>query len=279
MKKLSSILLAVLLALCMAVGFLACETSLNEPQDDGYCDPKGKVWYNRVSLPNLSDPFIESYDGIYSIEIDNSGKVVFKPSDGVILNGDLTASKSERQKIMNISIQFEDGTTATGTCYKTDNDFRGLSIYYLSKSYYFTGKRQYTKQEVEDYRSQLIQLLVEVYNEERFFPSQNEIKSNDLYKEYTDFSQVDPCCGGPITYTEADSAVIEDIYDYYDGSLTIYAYGQRFIGYIYPDVYFAVIKDGKLYKLSASEMRTGQCLIVRLNGGSQYIKGVIYVED
>lgn len=292
MKKLSSILLAVLLALCMAVGFLACETSLNEPQDDGYCDPKGKVWYNRVSLPNLSDPFEESYDGIYSIEIDDSGKVVFKPSDGVILNGDLTASNRETHEITDISIQFEDGTTATGTCRKGKSttgetvpflDIMRRDLSGILSFYYFSDKQQLSKVEFETYRSQFIDFLIDVYQTDEF-PTEEEIENNELYQKFVDYSQIDPCCGGPFTYFIAEKVVIEKVERkiYYEDSivLTLTLNGGGETRADTSNTFATTIKNGEIIEMPLSEVVEGECLIVRGKGHGNYnVDGIIYIQN
>ena len=148
MKKFLSVCFAILLTICMSISFVGCSSF--------YCNPRGKDWYNYISLPNIANPFNEIYDGSYSIQIDKEGNVVFKTLDGEELKGTLSTSLNLENTLTDVSIQFENGKTVTGHCQK-GKEWRMLTINYDYMIYRFSGTRQMSKEEFETYRSQFIE--------------------------------------------------------------------------------------------------------------------------
>ncbi len=246
-----------MLTLCMSVSFSSCISF--------YCDPKGKDWYNSISLPNISNPFNEIYDGSYSIRIDEDGGVVFKPLDGEEIKGTLTTSLNPRNTRTNVSIEFENGKTAWGYCYTRDKG-RYLTIIFGNKSYVFTDKRQLSKEEFEVYRSQFIAFLSNVY-ETGVFPTQEEIENNSLYKQFTNYYQIDPGHGGPIHYETLERVTIEKIesvenYGDIIKEITVNINGESVVCQL--DLMVAArIRNGELQALSESDITEGDCLMGR----------------
>lgn len=264
-EKLLTIGLAVLLMLCMSISLVGCSVT--------YYDPRGKEWYNCASLPSIEEPFNAIYDGCYSIQTDKDGNVLFKPLNGEEINGKLTiSSNDEYSNSTSISIAFENGKTARGTCYKNH-----LSIYYDNRGYGFRDERQLSKEEFETCRSQFIELLINVY-ETGNFPTQQEIENNDLYKKFTNYSQIDPCCGGPIVYDTVEKATIEAIEIMeYGKRIFLDTGGERIYGYMMEeDIVVASIKNGEIKELALSDVKEGECLI-SLNSNGLY--RIFYIEN
>ena len=279
-KRLLTIGLAVLLTLCMSVSFSSCISF--------YCDPKGKDWYNSISLPCISSPFNEIYDGSYSIRIDEDGGVVFKPLDGEEIKGTLTTSLNPRNTRTNVDIAFENGKTAWGYCY-TRNKGRSLTIIDDNRSYVFTDKRQLSKEEFEIYRNQFIAFLSNVY-ETGLFPTREEIENNSLYKKFTNYYQIDPGHGGPIHYETLERVTIEKIetvekYGKISKEITVNIDGESVVCQL--ELMNVVrVKNGELQALSENDIMEGDCLIVRqgywngLEGKEEYrIFGIFYLEN
>lgn len=258
-KRLFSIGFALLFIFCMSVSFMGCTSY--------YCDPKGKEWYNVPSLPNIDQPYNAVYDGSYSIKIDKNGRVVFKTLGGEVLEGQLTSKLNTKTFSMaNLSIKFDGGKTATGWCDK-NKDGRTLKIRYEHNLFVFTDKKQYTKEEFDAYRKQFVDFLVNVY-ETGNFPTQEEIEGNSLYKQFTNYHQIDPCCGGPITYATAQRATIEKIelvdkytIPEYTKMLTLNINGQTLVCELLEDAVISNIKDGEIVELTSSDLTTGDCLV------------------
>ena len=274
MKKLQKILtvgLALLFTFCLRISLSGCSSP--------YCDPKGKDWYNSISLPNISNPFNEIYDGSYSIKIDKDGNVLFKPLDGEEIKGKLSSStNNEVNSWTEISIEFENGKTAEGRCDKTDTK-RHLVIFYESNGYAFTDTRKMSKEEFETYRSLLIQFLTNAY-ETGAFPSQEEIESNKLYKEFTNYFQIDPCCGGPIVYDTVKKVIIENLETtQYGKKFSLNVNGERTYCEMEEDIVVASIKNGTIKELTLNDVKEGECLIVQENRQNYSIKGIFYIEN
>lgn len=264
-EKLLTIGFAVLLVLCTSISLIGCSV---------VCfDPRGREWYNSISLPSIEEPFNEIYDGCYSIQIDKDGNVLFKPLNGEEINGKLTISSNDKySNSTGIAIEFENGKIARGSCYKTS-----LSIYYDNESYSFRDERQLSKEEFEICRAQFIELLINVFQTGNF-PTQQEIENNDLYKEFTNYYQIDPCCGGPIVYDTVEKVTIEAIEIMeYGKRIVLDTGGERFYGYkMEEDIIVASIKNGELKELALSDVKEGECL-VSLN--SKGIYRIFYIEN
>ena len=203
MKKILIGLFAVILVIFLLLAFLILWNR------DYYCNPCNKEWHNRALIPSVSFPFREIYDGSYTIKIDRKGNVVFKPLDGEEIKGEITVTPNDKYTRANIRIDFEDGTMAEGYCYR-DRDGRNLHFEYNSKYYNFSDEQSMSKEEFEEYRNGLIEFMYEIY-EGGEFPTTQEVKENDLYKEYLDYYQIDSRHGGPIVYDVVTKATIESI--------------------------------------------------------------------
>ena len=251
-KKIWTIWFAVLLMLFMSISFSACSNF--------YCDPKGKDWYNLISLPSISNPFNEIYDGCYSIKIDKDGSVLFKPLNGEEVKGNITTSFNDKHFWTDVTIQFEDGTWSSGKCYSNKSG-RVLTINY-GQEYRFTDKRQLSKEEFESNREQFIDFLTNVY-QRGVFPAQQEIESNSLYQQFTNYYQIDPCCGGPIVYDIVERATIENIETIENGKEITLTVGEESIVCQIETENFIVanVSNDKITELSKNDISLGDCLV------------------
>lgn len=257
MKRIISLFLSLICCSCL---FSGCNSS--------YCDPKDKEWYNAALLPDIRNPFNEVYDGKYSIQIDKDGNVTFKTLKGETFNGYITKSfKNKTLRSTNISIQFDNGKTATARCSKTDTG-RQLTITNDFKDYYFSDKKCVSKQEFETYRSQFIDFLTNVYNT-GVYPALTEVAHNNLYIQFTNYVQIDPCCGGPFIYDSAQKANLQNVEStenkyYYSVDCRVGSDSEALNKKISVEEDFENIvlvkKQGTLEKLN--EIREGDCLIL-----------------
>ncbi len=280
MKKVFSLCFAILLTICMSISFVGCISF--------YCNPRGKDWYNHISLPSITNPFDGTYDGSYSIQIDKEGNVVFKTLDGEELKGTLSTSLNDVNPWTEVFIQFENGRAASGKCYRK-NGGRTLQIHYDHKVYNFSDTRQMSKEEFETYRSQFIEFLTNVC-ETGNFPTQEEIANNDLYQQFTNYYQIDPCCGGPIEYETLEKATIEKIEKIEEWSedllLTIRINGESddYVAYEGDSlVIVSIDKNGEFKEIAFSDIKEGECLVSRdsyySNGETgYYIDRIFYIE-
>ena len=271
MKKILSIGLAVVLTMCMGLSLVGCFSY--------YHNPKGKEWYNIASLPYISNPFNAIYDGCYSIQIDKDGTVAFKTLKGEEIKGTLSTSFGHKNlsSFADISIQFENGKTATGKCSTKDKE-RTLSIYYDGRTYKFGEKRQLSKEEFETYRSQFVQFLISVY-QTGSFPTEQEIENNSLYQQFTNYFQIDPCCGGPFVYDTVRKGTIEKIEDVNSWKeLTLTVDGERVVCETESDTFVALIKNGEITELDLSDIKEGECLISYEGSYNIAVIGVFYIE-
>lgn len=210
MKKTIAIVLTVMFIICATLSLVGCTSN------SLLCDPRGKEWYNYATYPSIYDPFVEIYDGSYSIKIDKNGNVEFKLLTGEVWKGVLTVSFDGVSAIWKakISIEFENGDKARGWC---ERDIYGRYLYFYTYDEYshgikyeFSDKVQCTKEEMGVYRSQFVEFLINVY-ETGVFPTKEEIANNELYRKFTDYSQIDPHHGGPSRYAIVERAIIQDI--------------------------------------------------------------------
>lgn len=275
MKKYLSLLIAIFISVYLVLNSAGCLSSR--------CDPRGKDWYNYTAYPYISTPFNELYDGSYSIKIDERGNVQLKTLNGETINGVLTIENKENSKITNVYIEFENGKKAEGSCLEGNSE-RVLNFYYEANSYRFYDSPSQTKEELDQYRSQFIDFLSNVYKTETF-PTQEEISTNDLYRRFTYYRQIDPCCNGPIVYDSVEKATIEKIEPLkYGNKLTVTVNGESREYQSEQNVTIAVIRNGELKKLDPSEIHEGECLISKeyhyRNGEPYYEAAIIYyVED
>jgi len=250
MKK-TLIIVPILLIL---LGLVSCSINQNSPS---YCDPRGKEWYNTVELPNIAHPFRVSYDGIYTIFIDEDGQVELKLADGEIAKGTFSKAKGS----YNISIKFDNGETTTGLCIK-DGTNRFLQVAYKGETYSFRNNRQLSKEEFDNYQKEFINFLNQVYDT-GIFPTLEEVQSNDLYKKFTDMHQIDPHCGGPIVYHELVKTTILEIEpSQYTTDITIMLDGVSTVVEMVEDSSCVLItKDGEIKKLLLEDIKASECLI------------------
>ncbi len=275
LKRVGAFLFAFLFTLCMGVSFVGCSTTY-------YCDPKGKEWHNRISLPSIGSPFNEIYDGSYSLEIDNKGEVRLKTLGGEVIKGELTLSMDEVNPLRSaeLSVQFENGKKGSGKCYTTDTG-RTLIFFYEGNTYSFSDKRQLSKEEFESYRNGFAQFLRGVYTT-GVFPSLEEIGENTSYQKYTDYYQIDPCCGGPFVYNRLKKASIEKLdSSEQEKTLTLSVNGESVVCQIADEVFALVRKNGEIQKLSFAELTEGECLVELdeyQNGQQCDLYKIFYVE-
>ena len=238
--------------LCISFSFIGCSTF--------YCDPKGKDWYNLASLPSIYAPFNEVYDGSYYIKIDKNGEVIFKPLNGEEIKGTVTTYPHEVQFFTCLTIQFENGKVAGGTC-KTTRTGRSLSITY-DRTYQFTDKRQLSKEEVEGVRHQFIDFLSSVY-QTGVYPTQQEIATNSLYRQFTNYHQIDPCCGGPIVYDIIQRATIIKIEPTIDGKAITLSVKEETITCLIETNNFIVasINNNQIIEMIENDITPGDCLV------------------
>lgn len=256
LKKLLSILLSCLLMLCMSISLFGCSTF--------YCDPKGKDWYNSISLPNISNPFNEIYDGCYSIQIDKEGNVLFKPLNGEEIKGKITTRFNDKHFWTDVTIQFENGSWSSGKCYK--HDTRRFLTINSDRRYTFTDKRQFSKEEFENNRRQFIDFLTNVY-QTGIFPTKQEIAVNSLYQQFTNYFQIDSHHGGPIVYDRVEKANIIKIETTENGKeITLAIEEETIVCQIETENFIvANISNDKITELSESDITLGDCLVQKLS--------------
>ena len=276
MKKISTVILSVILFICSCLSFTSC---LNK-----YCDPRGKAWYNYTSLPDISNPFAATYDGSYSVQIDKKGNIEFKTLNGDVLTGTLSCSFDRDRYLADIDIQFDNGETAGGYCEQTSKG-RNLKLIYKHTSYEFGDKRQTSKEEFEEYRRQFVGFLTNVY-ETGVFPTEEEIKVNSDYRQFTDYHQIDPCCNGPIDYEQLEKAVIEKVeiaeYNERIAIIMVNVGGESFsCEVIISSLEIALItRDGEIKELGIDEVKEGGCLLTKYGYGEDLysLSRIFYIE-
>lgn len=266
MRKIKKLLTTVLIILLV---FCACLSQTSCAEVSFYCDPSGKTWYNSVHLPDTSSPFYEEYDGYYTIEIDKKKNVVFTLIDGEVLKGKLSCSRNARYVWTDVSIQFENGETATGKCEKYSGR-RFLKINYGTRGYSFSDKKGISKEEAEEYRAQLISFLTNV-SITGIFPTKEEIENNELYKRFLDYHQIDPGCNGPIVYNQFEKATIEKVEKKStEYTVVLDVNGEKINCTMYFHQTAALIKDGQIKQIPISEVVNGVCLVELSKQGSYY---------
>lgn len=244
-----------------------------------YCDPRGKEWYNSPSLPNITNPFEEIYDGSYAIQIDKDGRVKLTTLTGEVKEGTLTASyNGENWRSAKISIEFEDGETATGSCSKYA-DGRILSIYYKWKMYSFVDTKQLSKEEFEEYREGFVEFLVDVYETGKF-PTYEELEANSLYRQFVDCAQ--RYGSSKYEYETLEKVTVEKIeateYYEYMKNVTLTVDGESKVYSLCDDANIAIIRNGQIEKLDFSDLMVGECL-VELYENDHVIEGIFYIEN
>lgn len=163
-------------------------------------------WYTTDELPNIENPFNESYNGMYTIKIDRNNEVNFTTIDGEKLTGTLVYEKNKNGNTINVKITFDNNDIVSGKL-SVYNKVHYLNFNYNNYRYSFSSKKTISKEGFEAYRNKFNAFLrgTFVHN---YFPIMEEVVDNNLYKAYTNFYQIDPGCGGPLVYTNAKNAVI-----------------------------------------------------------------------
>ena len=149
-------------------------------------------WYNCQELPSLKDPFVKIYDGSYSIEIERNNTVKFKTIDNEVLIGQLTYEKKQLYRI-EIKIIFENNTSTYSGRLQIVNGGPYLNFKYEDYEYTFTSIKSISKDELETYSVNFNSFLWDCYINDNY-PTLEEVKENEMYKNYTYFHLIDPCC-------------------------------------------------------------------------------------
>ena len=202
MKKILFSMFLLVFGLCL----VGCDISDNTEKPS--IDMLYSDWYNCAKLPSMEDPFAEVYDGCYSIEIDENNNVTFKSINQEQLNG--TLEYEEKEYTFDIKITFENNEIANGSL-SISNDSPYLRFFYKGVNHCFSKSEALSKEEFELYRSEFNAFLRDSFNNNNY-PSIEEVETNVLYRQYTNFNQIDPCCNGPKIYVGANKvSVISDL--------------------------------------------------------------------
>mgnify|MGYP003291073075 FL=1 len=202
MKKILVSMFLLVFGLCLT----GCDISDNTEKPS--IDMLYSDWYNCAKLPSMEDPFAEVYDGCYSIEIDENNNVTFKSIHQEQLNG--TLEYEEKEYTFDIKITFENNEIANGSL-SISNDSPYLRFFYKGVNHCFSKSEALSKEEFELYRSEFNAFLRDSFNNNTY-PSIEEVETNELYRQYTNFNQIDPCCNGPKIYVGANKvSVISDL--------------------------------------------------------------------
>ena len=167
--------------------------------------------------------------------------------------------------------------------------YSDLTLPTISEPFCERKENEISQEDFDTYYSQFVDFLTDVY-ETGTFPTQQEIESNALYRKFTDYVHIDPCCGGPIRYSALEKTIIEKIelntdYIMLTYNLYINTNGENFTCLIFEDDTFVTIKNGKLTKLTIDDITEGECLIRRVayrdNGEITHYNAytIFYIED
>ena len=161
-------------------------------------------WYNCAKLPSMEDPFAEAYDGSYSIKIEENNNVLFITSNNEAFNGKLELLEEEAKK--EFTIVFENEEKAT--CFLSlSNDIPYLRVYFRGLHYCFSKSKVLSKEEFEQYRYNFNKFLTDSFMNDSY-PTLQEAENDPLYREYTNFVHIDPCCNGPKRYVSVEKVLI-----------------------------------------------------------------------
>ncbi len=249
MKKILVSIFLLVFGLCL----VGCDT-INNPEKPSietlYSD-----WYNCAKLPSMQDPFAEVYDGCYSIEIAENNNVTFKSINQEQLNGIL--EYEEKEYTIDIKITFENNEIANGDL-SISNDSPYLHFFYKGVNHCFTKSRVISKEEFDLYCSEFNAFLRDSFNNNTY-PSLEEVETDELYRQYTNFHQIDPCCNGPKQYISVNKVVI-DINIEKDEFIVTYSDGKIENINIFDVENIVLVKlDGTFKKLD--NIQDGQCFI------------------
>lgn len=249
MKKILVSMFLLVFGLCL----VGCDISDNieKPSIDMlYSD-----WYNCSKLPNMEDPFAEVYDGCYSIEIAENNNVTFKSINQEQLNGIL--EYEEKEYTFDIKITFENNEIANGSL-SISNDSPYLHFFYKGVNHCFTKSKVISKEEFELYRSEFNAFLRDSFNNNTY-PSIEEVETDEFYKQYTNFHQIDPCCNGPKIYVGVNKVSIITDFEKDEISATCNDGAIKNIN-IYDIENIVLVKlDGTFERLE--QVQDGQCFL------------------
>ena len=201
MKKILVSLFLLLFGLCL----VGCDNNKNKKPTVSmlYSD-----WYNCAKLPSMEDPFAEVYDGCYTIKIDENNNVSFKSINQEQLKG--TLEYEEKEYTIDIKITFENNEIANGSV-SISNDVPYLNFFYKGVNHCFSKTKVVSKEEFEQYRNDFNKFLREAFIENNY-PTIEEVETDELYRQYTNFHQIDPCCNGPKIYVGVNKvSIITDL--------------------------------------------------------------------
>lgn len=249
MKKILVSMFLLVFGLCL----VGCDI-INNPKKPSiemlYSD-----WYNCAKLPSMQDPFAEVYDGCYSIKIAENNNVTFKSINQEQLNGIL--EYEEKEYTIDIKITFENNEIANGNL-SISNDSPYLHFFYKGVNHCFTKSRVISKEEFDLYCSEFNAFLRDSFNNNTY-PSLEEVETDELYRQYTNFHQIDPCCNGPKQYISVNKVVI-DINTEKDEFIVTYSDGKIENINIFDVENIVLVKlDGTFKKLD--NIQDGQCFI------------------
>ena len=249
MKKVLVSMFLLVFGLCL----VGCDISDNTEKPS--IDMLYSDWYNCAKLPSMEDPFAEVYDGCYSIEIDENNNVTFKSINQEQLNG--TLEYEVKEYTFDIKITFENNEIAKGSL-SISNDSPYLRFFYKGVNHCFSKSEALSKEEFELYRSEFNAFLRDSFNNNTY-PSLEEVETDELYRQYTNFHQIDPCCNGPKIYVGVNKVSI--ITDFEKGEISAtYNDGTIKNINIYDIENIVLVKlDGTFERLE--QVQEGQCFL------------------
>ena len=235
------------------VSLFGCDINGNRPKPT--IDMLYENWYNCASLPNMKDPFQESYDGSYKIEIDSKNNVIFNTINAEQLQGIL--EYEEKEYTYDINIIFENNDTAKGSLSMSD-DVPYLRLSYKGFSYCFTNHKCISKDEFILYRNGFNEFLRNAFFNDNY-PSLEEAEFNHLYGQYTNFVHIDPCCNGPKVYVGVNKVLVEKEFENNEFIVTYQDDTVKNINSGEIEAIVLVKLDGTFEKLN--EIKEGICYI------------------
>lgn len=248
MKKILVSLFLLVFGLCL----VGCDNNKNKKPTVSmlYSD-----WYNCAKLPSMENPFAEVYDGCYTIKIDENNNVSFKSINQEQLKG--TLEYEEKKYTIDIKIKFENNEIANGSV-SISNAVPYLNFFYKGVNHCFSKTKVVSKEEFEQYRNDFNKFLREAFIENNY-PTIEEVEQDTLYREYTNFVHIDPCCNGPKHYTSVGKVVIKSIPEKDEFTAT-YSDGTIENINIYDVENIVLVKlDGTFEKLE--NIQNGQCFL------------------
>lgn len=248
MKKILVSIFLLVFGLCLS----GCDNNKNKKPTVSmlYSD-----WYNCAKLPSMENPFAEVYDGCYTIKIDENNNVSFKSINQEQLKG--TLEYEEKEYTIDIKITFENNEIANGSV-SISNAVPYLNLFYKGVNLCFSKTKVVSKEEFEQYRNDFNKFLREAFIENNY-PTIEEVETDELYRQYTNFHQIDPCCNGPKQYISVNKVVI-DINTEKDEFIVTYSDGKIENINIFDVENIVLVKlDGTFEKLD--NIQDGQCFI------------------